>query len=105
MTRLLACLCLLPGLALANESAVEEPESDPLSVLDIIRRIDQAERVAASDGEFRQVITTSGGKQRSLEMRAYSRDRNDKQLLVYSAPRRVKGDKIPMLDQGNDIWF
>ena len=85
--------------------ATQAMASGELSVLDIIRRIDQTERVAASEGEFRQVITTSGGRERTLEMRAYSRDRNDKQLLEYTAPRRVKGDKILMLDEGNDIWF
>lgn len=73
--------------------------------LRVIRRIDATERVQSSRGTMRQVITTSGGDERTLEMEAWSRDRNDKQLMVYTAPRRVAGDKILMLNQGDDIWF
>ncbi len=71
----------------------------------IIQKIDSTERVASSEGMMRQVITTSGGKKRTLEMKAYSKDRNDKQLMIYTAPKRVKGDKILMLNDGDDIWF
>ena len=90
LTAHLSCTCL---------------HAQELSARQIVARIDSTERVAASDGQYRQVITTSGGRTRTLEMRAYSRDRNDKQLLIYTGPRRVKGDKILMLNEGDDIWF
>ena len=86
-------------------SRSQAPASPDTLALQIIRRIDAAERVQSSHGTMRQVITTSGGDERSLEMEAWSRDRNDKQLMVYLAPRRVAGDKILMLDEGDDIWF
>jgi len=76
-----------------------------LTPKEIIQRLDAAERVASSEGIMKQVITTSGGKKRTLEMKVYSRDRSDKQLMIYTGPRRVKGDKILMLDEGDDIWF
>lgn len=38
-------------------------------------------------------------------METWAKDRNDKQLMVYTAPKRVKGDKILMLNDGDDIWF
>lgn len=76
-----------------------------LTPQEIIRRIDRAERVASSEGIVKQTIMTSGGKKRTLEMKAYSRDQNDKQLMIYTGPKRVKGDKILMLNDGNDIWF
>ncbi|MBD3377578.1 outer membrane lipoprotein-sorting protein [candidate division KSB1 bacterium] len=79
--------------------------SQDLSPKEIIQKIDANERVEASQGVMKQTITTSGGSQRTLEMKAYSKDRNDKQLLAYTAPARVKGDKILMLNNGNDIWF
>lgn len=82
-----------------------EAEEQALAAREIVRRIDATERVAASEGIYRQVITTSGGEKRTLEMKGYSRDRNDKQLMVYTAPRRVEGDKILMLNGGDDIWF
>jgi len=90
-------------LAVAGAAAQEQPPE--LTLQEIVRRIDATERMAASQGTFRQVITTSGGDKRTLEMKGYSRDRNDKQLMVYTAPRRVAGDKILMLNEGDDIWF
>lgn len=71
----------------------------------IIQKIDATERVASSESIGKQIITTSSGKLRTLEMKAYSKDRNDKQLIIYLAPKRVKGDKILMLNDGDDIWF
>ena len=56
---------------------------------EIVARIDATERVASSEGVARQTITTSGGKKRTLEMKTYSRDRNDKQLMIYTGPKRV----------------
>ena len=76
-----------------------------LSPGEIIQKIDATERVASSKGLVRQIITTSGGEKRTLEMEYYTRDRNDKQLMIYTAPKRVRGDKILMLDDGDDIWF
>ena len=71
----------------------------------IVARIDRAERFDAVRSVMRQVITTPGGDTRTLEMETFSRDGNDKQLLVYREPRRVAGDKILMLNEGDDIWF
>lgn len=76
-----------------------------LSAVEIVQRIDAVERVASSRASVRQTITTAGGEQRVLEMEAYSRDHNDRQLLVYTAPQRVAGDRILMLDEGDEIWF
>lgn len=71
----------------------------------IIQKIDSTERVQSSRGILKQTIITSGGEKRTLEMESYSKDKNDKQLMIYTNPIRVKGDKILMLNDGNDIWF
>jgi hypothetical protein len=63
-----------------------------LTPKEIITKIDGTERVASSEGMARQIITTSGGKKRTLEFKSFSKDRNDKQLVIYTAPKRVKGD-------------
>jgi outer membrane lipoprotein-sorting protein len=76
-----------------------------LTPAEIIKKIDDTGRVSSSEGMARQIITTSGGKKRTLEFRSYSKDRNDKQLVIYTAPKRVKGDKILMINEGDDIWF
>jgi outer membrane lipoprotein-sorting protein len=85
--------------------AVGASRAEQLTPKEIIQKIDETERVASSEGIFRQTITTSSGKKRTLEMKAYSKDRNGKQLMVYTSPKRVKGDKILMLNNGDDIWF
>ena len=79
--------------------------SQELTPKQIIQKIDDTERVASSEGISRQIITTSGGKKRTLEAKSYSKNKNEKQLMIYTAPKRVKGDKILMLNEGDDIWF
>jgi outer membrane lipoprotein-sorting protein len=79
--------------------------SQSLTVNQILENIEKNERVATSEGTSRQTIITSNGSKRTLEMFSYSMDNNDKQLTVYTAPSRVKGDKILMLEDGDEIWF
>lgn len=92
-------------LMLATACTVAQSKAQELTAKQIIRKIDQTEHVASSEGTMRQVIITSGGKKRTLEMKAYSKNKNEKQLIIYTAPRRVRGDKILMLNNGDDIWF
>jgi len=80
-------------------------QAQQLTPKEIIQRIDETERVASSEAIVKQIITTSGGKKRTLEMKSYTKDQNDKQLMIYTGPSRVKGDKILMLNDGDDIWF
>jgi len=89
----------------ATFMAAATAQTPELTPKEIIKKIDDTERVASSEGVMKQTIITSGGKKRTLEMKAYTKDRNDKQLIIYTAPRRVKGDKILMLNEGDDIWF
>lgn len=78
---------------------------EELTPREIIKKIDATERLASSQGIFKQIITTSGGDKRTLETEYYTKDHNDKQLMIYTNPSRVKGDKILMLNDGDDIWF
>ena len=75
--------------------------SQELTPKEIIKKIDDTERVMSSKSTIKQTITTSGGDERTMEMLAYSKDKNDKQLMIYEAPSRVKGDKILMLNDGD----
>ncbi|GAB4339230.1 MAG: outer membrane lipoprotein-sorting protein [Calditrichia bacterium] len=79
--------------------------SREFTALEIIRKVDATERVASSVATIRQEIETSGGKKRTLVAKTYSKDKNRKQLMEYLEPARVKGDKILMLDDGNEIYF
>ncbi|MBU1099364.1 MAG: outer membrane lipoprotein-sorting protein [Bacteroidetes bacterium] len=80
-------------------------KSQQLTPQEIIQKIDDTERVMSSQSKFKQTIVTSGGDVRTLEAISYSKNKNEKQLMIYEAPNRVKGDKILMLNDGDDIWF
>jgi len=71
----------------------------------ILDRVKENENIQSSESRGSQVITTSNGKQRTLEMTSYSKDFGESQLSIYTAPARVAGDKILMLNNGDDIWF
>lgn len=73
--------------------------------LQIIRNIDKTERIESSRGKMKQTITTSSGEIRTLEMESFTKNQNEMQLMVYTAPSRIMGDKILMLNDGDDIWF
>ena len=76
-----------------------------LTVDQILGKVEQNEKIESLSSRVKQVITTSNGKQRTLEIKSYSKDFGESQLSVYVAPARVNGDKILMLNDGDDIWF
>ena len=75
------------------------------TVQEIVRKMAEVERVASSKSTGKQIITTSGGQKRTLDFESFSRDDNEKQLIVYTGPERVAGDKILLRDDGNEVWF
>ena len=70
-----------------------------------LQRIDDAERVPFSYGVMRQTITTSGGSLRTFTIRSWSAQNGDVSLMAYDEPARVAGDKILLLDGGDNIWY
>lgn len=75
------------------------------TVEQILDKVKENENIQSSESKGSQIITTSNGKQRTLEMISYSKDFGESQLSAYTAPARVAGDKILMLNNGDDIWF
>jgi len=70
-----------------------------------LQRIDDAERVPHSYGVMHQTITTSGGSLRTFKIRSWSAQNGDLSLMAYDEPARVAGDKILLLDGGDNIWY
>jgi len=70
-----------------------------------LKKIDDAERITHSYAVVKQTITTSGGSERTLTMKSWSDENGDVSLMVYTAPPRVKGDKILQRDGGDNIWY
>ena len=75
------------------------------SVDQIMENIEKNGKIFSSVSTMKQTNITSKGSTRTLTMEAYSKDSGDKQLSIYTAPARVKGDKILLLNGGDDIWF
>ncbi len=71
----------------------------------ILRKADDVEGYKSSYSEMQQIITTSGGQKRTLVMRAWAINNGDKQLAEYLAPADIKGQKILMTDDGDNIWM
>ncbi len=75
-----------------------------MTALEILKKVDEVEKYDHAIMEMEQVITTSGGDKRLLKIKSWSVNTGDKQLAVYTYPKRVKGVKILMLNDGDDIW-
>ena len=71
----------------------------------IMSKVQQNERIKSTTSTVKQIITTNTGSKRTLEMESFSKDYNQSQLSVYTNPARVKGDKILLMNDGDDIWF
>ncbi len=72
---------------------------------EIVVKVQNNERIRSTKGTAKQIITTSNGSARTLEMESYTKNFNESQLSIYTSPARINGDKILMLNDGDDIWF
>lgn len=98
LIRILQLIVLLGVLPVLTATAGE------LSVLQILKKVDEVEKYDHAITKMEQIITTSDGAERLLKIEGWAVDTGDKQLSVYVYPRRVKGVKILMLNDGDDIW-
>ena len=95
LTLILFAILLNHNFALANK----------LSAEDILKKCDEAEGYKSQFGEMQQIITTSNGQKRTLVLRAWAINSGDKQLAEYLSPADVKGQKLLMTDEGDNIWM
>jgi len=95
-------LMLICAVLAASAIGMVEAQDDGAAWL---QKIDDAERVPHSYGVMRQTITTSGGSTRTFTIRTWSAQNGDVSLMAYDEPARVAGDKILMLDGGDNIWY
>jgi outer membrane lipoprotein-sorting protein len=70
----------------------------------IMHKAEQAEIAPHAISRIRQVVTTPSGASRTFVIKGYSAGGNEKQLQVYEEPAHVRGEKILMLNDGDDIW-
>jgi outer membrane lipoprotein-sorting protein len=71
----------------------------------ILKEADKVEGFSSMYNEAQQIITTSSGDQRTLVMRSWAVNNGEKQLAEYLAPADIKGQKILMTEDGDNIWM
>ena len=70
----------------------------------IIQKVNELLTQQSCQATMTMTITTSSGQLRTFEYLSYSADNGEKNLMVYLLPKRVKGQKILMLNDADDIW-
>ena len=71
----------------------------------ILDRSYTAEGYESAYIELDQIITTSVGGERTLVIRSWAVDNGRKKLAEYLAPADIRGQKILMTEDGDNIWM
>lgn len=79
--------------------------ANDVDVKDILKKADEAEGFEGFYSEMKQIITTSNGNERELLLRMWAVNNGDKQLAEYLSPPDIKGQRILMTDDGDNIWM
>ena len=75
-----------------------------MDVEEILKKMDLIEQYKSIYAESTQIITTSDGEKRTFKIKSWAVNTGEKQLMEYTSPARVKGVKVLMLKDGDDIW-
>jgi len=70
----------------------------------IIEKVNELMNQQTMQAEALMTIVTTSGQRRTFKYMSYSKDNGEKNLVVYTSPNRVKGQKILMLNNADDIW-
>jgi len=92
-------------LSLVTAAVAADESSDQIDAAVILQRCDAAEGYKSSYGEVEQTITTTGGQKRTLQIRAWAVRSGEKQLYEYLVPADIRGQKVLMTNDGDDIWM
>lgn len=76
-----------------------------ITVDEIIDKMEANDKIKSSRVEMTQITHSSRGKKTESHLIAYSKDENDKSMMEYVTPARVKGMKMLSLNDGDDIWI
>lgn len=78
--------------------------AEEMTASQILGKIDDVAYSKSSKGVMSQVVTTPGGDVRTYRFEGLTLDGTDKALSIYMEPSKVKGVKILVLNDGDDIW-
>jgi len=89
-------------LLVSDARAVETVVPDGPSLIVEVDTLLNREKVYTKN---KMIVTASSGSQRAFVYESWGRDYNAKTLLRYSAPARIKGQAVLMLNNADDIWM
>jgi outer membrane lipoprotein-sorting protein len=92
---------IIIALALLSAHSFAEEEK---TALEIVRKVDRTLGSATSRSEILQTITTSRKKLRTFKIKVFTQNNNEKMLIRYMTPARVKGTSFLILNNGDSIW-
>lgn len=76
-----------------------------LTVDEILDKSEANDNFITSSSVNIEEVYNPDGSVKISEMKAYSKNGNEKSLMEYTEPKRIQGMKILMLNDGDDIWF
>jgi outer membrane lipoprotein-sorting protein len=79
--------------------------SHSLTVDEILDKVEANEEAQSAKMEMTQTVYTADGDERISKLVSFGKDKGDKGLMEYLSPARIKGMKILMLNDGDDIWM
>ncbi len=76
-----------------------------LTVDEILDKVEANQNPQTSRSEMTQRVFGSDGREIVSKLISYSFNQGEKSLMEYVEPARIRGMKILMLNEGDDIWF
>ena len=76
-----------------------------LTVDEILDKSEAAQETKTSRTETTETVYRADGSKKVSKIISYGMNGNEKGLFEYVSPKRIKGMKILMLNDGDDIWF
>jgi outer membrane lipoprotein-sorting protein len=95
-----AVTVLLASIIIAGNACAQALDAET-----ILKKCAEVEGFMSNFSEAQQIITTSSGEKRTLVMRGWAVNNGEKQLSEYLSPADIKGQKILMTDDGDNIWM
>lgn len=78
--------------------------SDELTGPEIIQKVSDLMNQQSNYAKMTLTIITTSGKERKFVYESFSIDKNEKSVIKYTAPVRVKGQATLLLNNADDIW-
>jgi hypothetical protein len=76
-----------------------------VNVDEVMDRMEENDNPESARMEMTQIVYDPDGDKSTSKLISYSADEGDKRLMEYTVPARIKGMKILILNEGDDIWF